>query len=54
MGFGEQVNASGFDPDMVGALPTTPANYNKRQCKPMGVLAYPVGEKRLKKQVGKI
>ena len=27
MGFGEQANASGFDPDMVGALPTTPANY---------------------------
>ena len=28
VGFGEQVNASGFDPDMVGALPTTPANIN--------------------------
>ena len=25
MGFGEQVNASGFDPDMEGALPSTPA-----------------------------
>ena len=30
MGFGEQVNASGFDPDMVGALPTTPANYKEK------------------------
>ena len=30
MGFGEQVNASGFDPDMVGALPTTPANNIRR------------------------
>ena len=25
MGFGEQVNASGFDPDMEGAVPSTSA-----------------------------